>query len=131
LKALKILNTYILFNIEKYIHGRRSREDMIDKILTPLKELIDLVRHAIYPEEIKEEIYLHLICWKKGKYGRNAEVIEMIPWLTMYLKPPLQLEKYLVASILEAKYHDLDKFPLCIVSDVNKPTSDDILKMDQ
>jgi hypothetical protein len=44
---------------------------MIEKILPPVKDLIDLVRHAIYPEEIKEEIYLHLIGWRRGKHGRN------------------------------------------------------------
>lgn len=73
---------------------------MFDKILTPTRELIDLVRHSIYPEEIKEEIYLHLIGWRKGRYGKNHEVMELIPWMTMYLKPPIQLEKYLVASVL-------------------------------
>lgn len=44
---------------------------MFDKILLPMKELIDIVRRSIYPEEIKEEIYLHLIGWRKGRYGRN------------------------------------------------------------
>lgn len=80
---------------------------MINKILSQVKELIDLVRHAIYPEEIKEEIYLHLIGWRKGKHGRNLEVMELVPWLTMYLKPPIQIEKYLVAAMLDSKKDDM------------------------
>lgn len=56
--------------------------------------------------------------------------MELIPWLTMYLKPPLQIEKYLVAAMVECKRDEISQYPMCLVSDVNKPTSDDILKID-
>ncbi len=69
----------------------REREVWVMKITMQVKELIDVVRHSIYPEEIKEELYLHLIGWRKGKYGKNTEILELIPWLTMYLKPPIQI----------------------------------------
>ena len=54
--------------------------------------------------------------------------MELIPWLTMYLKPPIQIEKYLVAAMLDSKKDDMSQFSMCIVSDVNKPTPEDILK---
>lgn len=50
---MRLLNYNILEVMEKYIHGRKSKEEMFDKILAPIKGLIDIVRHSIYPEEIK------------------------------------------------------------------------------
>ena len=53
--------------------------------------MVDAVRHSLLPEELKEEIYLHLISWRKGRFGSNTEIISLLPAFTMYLKPPLQI----------------------------------------
>lgn len=45
----------------------------------------------------------------------------------MYLKPPLQIEKFIVAAILLNDSVDLSDFPLCLVTNPNIPTGDNLL----
>ena len=68
----------------------RARLNM-EAIVFALRNLIDIVRRSLVPEELKEEIYLHLIGWQRGRHGGNREMVELLPVFTMYLKPPLQI----------------------------------------
>lgn len=70
-KMLTILGKIFLVVQEDVLRGR-DKEVYLIKITLHVKELIDVVRLSIYPEEIKEELYLHLIGWRKGKYGKNT-----------------------------------------------------------
>jgi len=36
----------------------------------------------------------------------------------------------LIAALLDSKRDDITQFPMCIVCEPNKPTPDDILKLD-
>lgn len=45
-----------------------------------------------------------------------------MPFLSMYIRPPLALEKYIVAAILNDDKLNIGELPLSIVSDVNKTT---------
>ena len=56
----------------------------------------------------------------------NTELLQYLPFFTMYLRPPLAIEKYLVASILENENLTLRNMPLCLVSDINKATEANI-----
>lgn len=40
----------------------------------------------------------------------------------MYLRPPLPIEKYLIAAILNSGNLNIGEMPLCVISDVNKAT---------
>ncbi|CAM6005153.1 unnamed protein product [Sphagnum balticum] len=82
------------------------------------------------PEELKEELYLHLIGWRKGRYSNNTEVLEMLPAFTMYLKPPPPIEKYLVAAILQNENVEISDLPLCLISNMNERTPENIAFLD-
>ena len=45
----------------------------------------------------------------------------------MYLKPPIYIEKYLVAAILQNENSDLADLPLCLATNPNQPTTDNVL----
>jgi hypothetical protein len=98
---------------------RASMSSIMSKIIDNIKHLTDFIRHSMMPEELKEELYLHLISWRRGRYGNNTELIELIPTFTMYIKPPLQIEKFLVAAILQNDYLDLQDLPLCLATNPN------------
>ena len=100
----------------------RARLNM-EAIVWALRILIDVVRRSLVPEELKEEIYLHLIGWQRGRNGGNREIVELLPVFTMYLKPPLQIEKYLLAAILQNESIDLQDYPLCLSTNPNEPTT--------
>lgn len=57
----------------------------------------------------------------------NKVILQYLPFLTMYMRPPLQLQKYLVASVLNSQSLPLGSLPLSIVSDVSKATDLNIL----
>ena len=63
-------------------------------------ELIKKIRQSAYPRELKEEFYLRVLAWRNGLNMNNTEILKYMPFFTMYLRPPLSLEKYLVAGIL-------------------------------
>ena len=96
-------------------------------IIDYFKYLIDTVRHSLVPEELKEEIYLHFISWRKGRFGNNTEMLQLLPAFTMYLKPPPQIEKFIVAAILQNEHVQLADIPLCLATNLNDPTSDRVL----
>lgn len=87
--------------IEVAASTKKPVQTILINLIEPMKELVDLIRHALVPEELKEELYLHLISWRKGRFNNNTELLQLIPTFTMYIKPPLQIEKYLVAAILQ------------------------------
>jgi len=57
------------------------------------------VQNALYPEELLEEFYLHLICMQEENNKNTELLIGLIPFLTMYLKPPQTIEKTLLAFL--------------------------------
>lgn len=103
---------------------------MLVKIIEPIKELIDFIRHSLVPEELKEELYLHLISWRRGRYNNNTELLQLIPAFTMYIKPPLQIEKFLVAAILQNDFLDLQDLPLCLATNPNEKTTESVLLLE-
>ena len=48
----------------------------------------------------------------------------------MYLKPPLQIEKYLVAAILQNNAVSLAEIPLCLATNPNEPTGDNVMHLE-
>lgn len=56
----------------------------------------------------------------------NTEMLRYMPFFTMYLRPPLSLQKYLVAGILENEKIQIENMAFCIVSDPNKQTEANI-----
>jgi hypothetical protein len=48
----------------------------------------------------------------------------------MYLKPPLQIEKFLVASILQNDNVLLIDIPLCLATNPNEPTNDNVFLLE-
>lgn len=56
----------------------------------------------------------------------NTELLQYLPFFTMYLRPPLPIEKYLVAAIIENENLRLINMPMCLVSDINKATEANI-----
>lgn len=91
----------MLRKIEVAITTRSTLAAAIPKIIDSVKYLVETIRHSLVPEELKEEMYLHLIGWRKGRYGNNNEVLQLLPAFTMYLKPPIHIEKFLAAAILQ------------------------------
>ena len=105
--------------------------------LSPLNHcLINLINQRTkgeilwHQETDKEEIYLHLISWRKGRFANNTEVLQLLPTFTMYLKPPLPLEKFIVATILQNESVQMMDFPLCLAANPNEPTTENILLLE-
>ena len=44
----------------------------------------------------------------------------------MYLKPPLQIEKYLAAAILQNDNVNIIDIPLCLATNLNEPTPNNL-----
>jgi hypothetical protein len=61
------------------------------RIVDDFKAIIEIVRRSLVPEEMKEELYLHLITWRRGRYSNNTEMIQLLTTFTMYIKPPLPI----------------------------------------
>lgn len=122
-KILSILNSILSMLSSDAIH-HVPFEKTVSNLPFPLKTIINMVRHSAFPTELKEEIYLHLITWRNGKNGGNDEVIRLLPAITMYLKPPLELEKYLVAAILDNEGVDITEMPLCLTTNLKDPKPD-------
>lgn len=70
-----------------------------------------------------------MIGWRKGRYGSNNEVLQLLPAFTMYLKPPIHIEKYLVAAILQNENTELTDLPLCLATNPNDPTTDNVFML--
>lgn len=97
-----------------------------EEIMPHFRDLVKIIRQNPHPIELKEEFYLHILGWRNGKHMNNTELLKYMSFFTMYLKPPLALEKYLVAAILENQSLSLGNMNLCLVSDVNKATEANI-----
>ena len=107
----------MLKKVETVVSSRQPLSRTFPQI-EPFKSILDTIRHS-GPEELKEEIYLHLISRHKGRFGNNTEVLQLLPVFNMYLKPPpLQIEKFLVVY--------LSDIPLLAINP-NEPTTDNIL----
>lgn len=68
-----------------------------EEIMPKLVEIIKYIRSAIYPQELKEEFYLRVLSWRSGKFSNNKWLLMYMPFITMYLLPPLAMEKYVIA----------------------------------
>ena len=99
---LKRLQGYINFIFEviekeSRLNSKRIPEEVIQKF----KEMVKIIRQAIYPQQLKEEFYLRVLSWRNGKYMNNTELLQYISFFTFYLRPNLALEKYIVAAVIE------------------------------
>ena len=127
-KILPTINE-ILKKIETNVSIKVPLSETIPTFVDNIKFIIDTIRHSLVPEELKEEMYLHFISWRKGRYGNNTQILQLLPAFTMYLKPPLQIQKYLVAAILQNDNLNLNDLPLCLATNPNEPTSDNIYQL--
>lgn len=117
----------VLFRtLETQIKADKIPQEIITKVI----EIIKYIRQSIYPQELKEEFYLRILSWRKGRHSNNIEIMRYMPFITMYLRPPLPIEKYLIAAILSCETLNIGEMPLCIVSDVNKATDINIQDLD-
>lgn len=48
----------------------------------------------------------------------------------MYIKPPLQIEKFLVAAILQNDFLDLQDLPLCLATNPNEKTTESVMLLE-
>jgi hypothetical protein len=62
----------MLKKVEIAITTKSTLGATIPKIIETIKYIIDTIRHSLVPEELKEELYLHLIGWRKGRFGNNT-----------------------------------------------------------
>ncbi len=70
-KILPTINE-ILKKIETNVSIKVPLSETIPTFVDNIKFIIDTIRHSLVPEELKEEMYLHFISWRKGRYGNNT-----------------------------------------------------------
>ena len=71
--------------------SRVNSKTIPNEIMRNFKELVKEIRQALYPQQLKQEFYLRLISWRKGKYMTNTELLKYISFFTFYLRPTLTL----------------------------------------
>lgn len=124
---LKILIDQMFKILEKEVlmNGNRVPEEIMGKFV----EIVKYIRAAIYPQELKEEFYLRVLSWRSGKFSNNKWILMYMPFLTMYLLPPLAMEKYIIAEILNCENLNIGELPMNMISDINKPTEINIQEL--
>ena len=120
----KRLSDYMkaVFDIAEKESRANNSKRIPEEAMPKLKEMIRIIRHSVYPQQLKEEFYLKLLSWRNGKHLNNTDLLQYISFFTFYLRPPLTIEKYLVAAVISNESLSLQENPLCLVSDINKAT---------
>ena len=75
-----------------------------EEILPITFGLAKFVRKCMYPDELLEEFYLHLICFQEENTKQTEFLVHLIPFLTLYLKPPKTIQKCLLAFLAKSEF---------------------------
>ena len=103
---------------------------MIGNFMEYFIKILDVVRNSTCYEELKEEFYLHIITYKQQNNHIRPLLLYFLPVFTMYLKPPLTLERYLVSWVIAHEKIDLSQYPICIASNFNYSIQENALNME-
>lgn len=92
-----------------------KKVDIGEDLSVCLLDMILLVRQGRYPEYMLEEIYINIICYKGADSNDiiMGNLCQIISFLTFYLRPPLTIEKELIAYLAEQSF-DFDDTPLSL-----------------
>lgn len=109
---------------------KQNYNKIAQEIIPHLYKIIKFVKQATYPEQLKQEFYLKIICWR-NRNSSNTEILKYAPFLTMYLRPPHVIDKFLVAAIISNRSLSIGQLPLSIVTDVTKSTDIKLIEQDK
>lgn len=63
-----------------------------------------------------------MLSFRGGKHMDNTNILKHITFLSNYLRPPLELEKYIVAAVLANPEIKIQETPISIVTNINIPS---------